>query len=190
MWFQKGGQPWPNPPATLAIPEHQLDWEDVEPWATKPFWAISVAHGNRHATVRQIGQGPGCRSAHAPAIGRELVVRTSSGELLAIAVVGRPSVPSRPASGRRRDRSAAPVKCVQGPPTGTTPGSRYRRRGIPGRVKSCDNGSSGACEVRAATSLPRSGGSGLYAPPRGHDQGRARGRLPRGAPVPLARLEG
>ena len=60
----------------------------------------------------------------------------------------------------------------------------------PGRVRSCDNASSGACEVRAATSRPRSGGSGLYAPPRGHDQGRARGRLPRGAPVPLARLEG
>ena len=67
---------------------------------------------------------------------------------------------------------------------------RKLRRRIPGRVRSCDNGSSGACEVRAATSRPRSGGSGLYAPPRGHDQGRARGRLPRGAPVPLARLEG
>ena len=64
------------------------------------------------------------------------------------------------------------------------------RRSIPGRVRSCDNASSGACEVRAATSRPRSGGSGLYAPPRGHDQGRARGRWPRGAPVPLARLEG
>jgi hypothetical protein len=64
------------------------------------------------------------------------------------------------------------------------------RRSSPGRVRSCDNASSGACEVRAATSRPRSGGSGLCAPPRGHDQGRARGRWPRGAPVPLARLEG
>ena len=64
------------------------------------------------------------------------------------------------------------------------------RRSIPGRVRSCDNGSSGVCEVRAGTSRPRSGGSGLYAPPRGHDQGRARGRWPRGAPVPPARLEG
>ena len=63
-------------------------------------------------------------------------------------------------------------------------------RSIPGRVRSCDNASSGACEVRAAISRPRSGGSGLYAPPRGHDQGRARGRWPRGEPVPLARLEG
>ena len=62
------------------------------------------------------------------------------------------------------------------------------RSRIPGRVRSCDNGSSGACEARAVTSLPRSGGSGLYAPPRGHDQGRAGGRWPRGAPVPLARL--
>jgi hypothetical protein len=58
------------------------------------------------------------------------------------------------------------------------------------RVRSCDNASSGACEVRAATSPPRSGGSGLYGPLRGHDQGRARGRWPRGVPVPLARLAG
>ena len=65
-----------------------------------------------------------------------------------------------------------------------------RGRSLPGRLRSCDNASSGACEARAATSRPRSGGSGLYAPPRGHDQGRARGRWPRGAPVPLARLEG
>jgi hypothetical protein len=57
-------------------------------------------------------------------------------------------------------------------------------------VRSCDNASFAACEVRAATSPPRSGGSGLYAPPRGHDQGRARGRWLRGAPVPLARLAG
>jgi hypothetical protein len=57
-------------------------------------------------------------------------------------------------------------------------------------VRSCDNASSGACEVRAATSHPRSGGSGLYVPPRGHGQGRARERWPRGAPVPLARLAG
>jgi hypothetical protein len=57
-------------------------------------------------------------------------------------------------------------------------------------VRSCDNASSGACEVRAATSPPRSVGSGLYAPPRGHDQGRARERWPRGVPVPLARLAG
>jgi hypothetical protein len=57
-------------------------------------------------------------------------------------------------------------------------------------VKSCDNASSGACEVRAAISHPRFGGSGLYALPRGHDQRRARGRRPRGAPVPPARLEG
>ena len=63
-------------------------------------------------------------------------------------------------------------------------------RRIPGRVRSCDNASSGAREVRAATSRPRSGGSGLYAPPRGHDQGRACGRWPRGEPDPLARLEG
>ena len=63
------------------------------------------------------------------------------------------------------------------------------RRSIPGRVRSCDNASSGACEVRAATSPPRSGGSGLYVPPRGHDQGRARERSPPGAPVPQARLE-
>jgi len=68
--------------------------------------------------------------------------------------------------------------------------SRCRGRRVSGRVRSCDNASSGACEVRAATSRPRSGGSGLYAPPRGHDQGRARGRWPRGAPVRLARLEG
>ena len=60
----------------------------------------------------------------------------------------------------------------------------------PWPVSSCDNASSGACEVRAAISRPRSGGSGLYAPPRGHDQGRVCGRWPRGAPVPLARLEG
>ena len=63
-------------------------------------------------------------------------------------------------------------------------------RRIPGRVRSCDNASSGACEVPAATSPPRSGGSGLFAPPRGHDQGRARERWPPGAPVPLATLEG
>jgi len=62
-------------------------------------------------------------------------------------------------------------------------------RRIPGRVRSCDNASSGACGVRAAISHPGSGGSGLYAPPRGHDQGRVGGRWPRGAPVPLARLE-
>ena len=60
----------------------------------------------------------------------------------------------------------------------------------PGRVRSCDSASSGACEVRAAISRPRSGGSGLYAPLRGHDQGRAHGRWPRGVPVPLARLAG
>jgi hypothetical protein len=64
------------------------------------------------------------------------------------------------------------------------------RRSIPAGFRSCDNASSGACEARAATSPPRSGGSGLYVPPRGHDQGRARERWPRGAPVPLARLEG
>ena len=63
-------------------------------------------------------------------------------------------------------------------------------RRIPGRVRSCDNASSGACEVPAATSPPRSGGPGLFAPPRGHDQGRARERSPPGAPVPQARLEG
>jgi hypothetical protein len=63
-------------------------------------------------------------------------------------------------------------------------------RRIPGRVRSCDNASSGACEVPAATSPPRSGGSGLFAPPRGHDQGRARESWPPGAPVRLATLEG
>ena len=64
------------------------------------------------------------------------------------------------------------------------------RRRIPGRVRSCDNASSGACQVRAAISRPQSGGSGLYAPPRGHDQGHVYGRWPRGEPVQLARLEG
>jgi hypothetical protein len=67
--------------------------------------------------------GPGCRSAHAPAIGRELVVRTSSGELLAIAVVGRPSVPSRPLSGRRRGQSV----CGSGPIS--SPASESPRQG-------------------------------------------------------------
>jgi pimeloyl-ACP methyl ester carboxylesterase len=57
-------------------------------------------------------------------------------------------------------------------------------------VRLCDNASCGACEVRAAIFRPRSGGSGLYALPRGHDQGCARGRWPRGVPVPLARPEG
>ena len=65
-----------------------------------------------------------------------------------------------------------------------------RGRSFPGRLRSCDNASSGACAVPAATSPPRSGGSGLDALRRGHDQGRARGRWPRGVPVPLARLEG
>jgi len=69
-------------------------------------------------------------------------------------------------------------------------GLRCRARRIPGRVRSCDNASSGACAVPAATSRPRSGGSGLDALRRGHDQSRARGRWPRGVPVPLARLEG
>ena len=73
---------------------------------------------------------------------------------------------------------------------GTFPGSETSAGASPAGVRSCDNASSGACEVRAATSPPRSGGSGLYAPPRGHDQGRDGGRWPRGAPVPLARLEG
>jgi hypothetical protein len=63
-------------------------------------------------------------------------------------------------------------------------------RSIPGRARSCDNASFGACEVRAAISRPRSVGSVLYAPLRGHDQGRARGRWPRGEFVRLARLEG
>jgi hypothetical protein len=71
-----------------------------------------------------------------------------------------------------------------------TPLRRGRDAGRPGRVRSCGNGSCGACEVRAATSRPRSVGSGLCARPRGHDQGRACGRRPRGEPVPLARLEG
>jgi hypothetical protein len=44
-------------------------------------------------------------------------------------------------------------------------------------VRSWDNASSGACEIRAAIAPPRSGKSGLYAPRRGHDQGRARGRF-------------
>ena len=63
------------------------------------------------------------------------------------------------------------------------------RHRIPGRVRSCDNASCGAPAVRAATSRPRSGGSVLYAPRRGHDQGRARAKWPRGAPVPLTRPE-
>jgi len=68
----------------------------------------------------------------------------------------------------------------------TRPGRDAGRRRIPGLVRSCDNATSGACEVRAATSPPRSVGSGLYAPPRGPDQGRARERWPRAVPVPLA----
>jgi hypothetical protein len=60
----------------------------------------------------------------------------------------------------------------------------------PRPVMSCDSASSGAGEVRAATSRPRSGGSGLDAPLRGHHRGRAHGRWPRGAPVRLARPAG
>jgi hypothetical protein len=71
----------------------------------------------------------------------------------------------------------------------TPPGGVGRRR-ISGRVRSCACASSGAREVPAATSRPQSGGSGLSAPPRGHDRGRARERWPRGALVPVARLEG
>jgi hypothetical protein len=76
------------------------------------------------------------------------------------------------------------------PPNTTTPGLRCGAPLNPLRVRSCGNASCGACAVRAATSRPRSGGSGLCALPRGHDQGRACGMWPRGEPVPLARLEG
>ena len=68
-------------------------------------------------------------------------------------------------------------------------GRDARRHRIPGRVRPCDIASCGARGVRAATSRPRSGESVLYAPRRGHDQGRARARWPPGAPVPLTRLE-
>jgi hypothetical protein len=63
------------------------------------------------------------------------------------------------------------------------------RHRILGRVRSCDNASCGARAVRAATSRPRSGGSVLCAPRRGHGQGRARVKWPPGAPVPLTRPE-
>jgi hypothetical protein len=91
--------------------------------------------------------------------------------------------------GRQAGPSQAAPSCVHGRSRGHFP-VRKRPQSIPGRVRSCDSASSGACEVRAAISRPRSAGSGLYAPLRGHDQGGARGRWPRGAPVPLARLAG
>ena len=69
-------------------------------------------------------------------------------------------------------------------------GLRCRAPRNPRPVRLCDDASSRACEARAAISRPRSVGSVLYAPLRGHDQGRARGRWPRGESVRLARLEG
>ena len=127
-------------------------------------------------------------------------------ELPSVRPLARPAASSKPpAPGRHRHPSHGSVSRTPAgtsnnsnegkvPPADRQPGPRRGRdtgaAGIPGRVKSCDNASSGACEVRAATSRPRSGGSGLSAPPRGHDQGRARGRWPRDAPVPPARLEG
>jgi hypothetical protein len=74
----------------------------------------------------------------------------------------------------------------RGPRAGSTQG----RPANPGLVRSCGSAFSGAGEVRAGTSRPRSGGSGLDAPRRGHRRGRARGRWPRGAPVRLARPAG
>ena len=53
-------------PQHWQIPDHQLDWEDVSTALRNLSADLGCARENRHAIARQTGQGPGCRSAHAP----------------------------------------------------------------------------------------------------------------------------
>ncbi len=55
-----------NPPATLAIPDHQLDREDVEPWATSALLPISVARGIFTQQPGRLVKGRDAVRPHAP----------------------------------------------------------------------------------------------------------------------------
>ena len=178
----------------------------VVSWPQVRWWMRAGGRPRRSTTGRPRSSGravPGripcpCRSRGSAHRGPLLVSLAS--EDIFLDEPGQPGPPGPcveyrgPRRGRRSSHPGKYVTHDQGRPRVAEQvggsGDRAGHSLIPGRVRSCDSASCGPCGVRAATSRPRSGGSDLYAPPRGHDRGRARGRSRRGAPVPLARLEG